>query len=125
MHNLWALLYRLAAVYNHVKYREHPLIWNLLKGNYSDFNNTMVERLKAQSREYESQMEFRKHVQEFIDKFRLVQEFIDKFRLVQEFIDKFSLVQEFIDKYRLVQEFIDKYRLVQELVTYLSEVDYL
>ena len=42
----------------------------LLQGNYSDFNNTMVEKLKAQQREYESQMEYRKHVQEFIDKFR-------------------------------------------------------
>jgi ATP-binding cassette subfamily F protein 3 len=32
----------------------------------------MVEKLKAQQREYESQMEYRKHVQEFIDKFRYV-----------------------------------------------------
>ncbi|XP_023343664.1 ATP-binding cassette sub-family F member 3 [Eurytemora carolleeae] len=79
------------------------------KGNYSDFNNTMVERLKAQSREYESQMEFRKHVQEFIDKFRLVQEFIDKCMLVQDFIDKYRLVQELIDKYRSVEEFVDIY----------------
>ena len=73
-----------------------------MKGNYSDFNNTMVERLKAQSREYESQMEFRKHVQEFIDKFRLIKEFIDKCMLVQDFFDKCMLVQDFIDKYMLV-----------------------
>lgn len=36
----------------------------------SEFANTMEEKLKAQAREYESQMEYRKHVQEFIDKFR-------------------------------------------------------
>ena len=30
----------------------------------------MTERLKSQQREYEAQMEYRKHVQEFIDKFR-------------------------------------------------------
>ena len=30
----------------------------------------MTERLKSQQREYEAQMEHRKHVQEFIDKFR-------------------------------------------------------
>ena len=30
----------------------------------------MTERLKAQQREYEAQLEHRKHVQEFIDKFR-------------------------------------------------------
>jgi hypothetical protein len=45
--------------------------FNLL-GNYTEFHNTMVEKLKAQQREYESQMEYRKHVQEFIDKFRYV-----------------------------------------------------
>lgn len=43
---------------------------DVYKGNYTEFSNTMVEKLKAQQREYESQMEYRKHVQEFIDKFR-------------------------------------------------------
>jgi len=40
------------------------------RGNYTDFVNTMTERLKAQQREYESQMEYRAHIQQFIDKFR-------------------------------------------------------
>jgi len=40
------------------------------KGNYTEYYNTMTEKLKAQAREYDSQMEYRKHVQEFIDKFR-------------------------------------------------------
>lgn len=40
------------------------------KGNYTEYYNTMTEKLKAQAREYENQMEYRKHVQEFIDKFR-------------------------------------------------------
>jgi len=40
------------------------------RGNYSEFMNTMSEKSKAQQREYEAQMEHRKHVQEFIDKFR-------------------------------------------------------
>ncbi|TRY79831.1 hypothetical protein TCAL_05806 [Tigriopus californicus] len=40
------------------------------RGNYTEFNNTMTERLKSQQREYEAQMDYRKHVQEFIDKFR-------------------------------------------------------
>ena len=30
----------------------------------------MTERMKAQQREYDAQVEYRKHVQEFIDKFR-------------------------------------------------------
>eukprot|EP00090_Calanus_glacialis_P037773 TRINITY_DN6538_c0_g1_i1.p1 TRINITY_DN6538_c0_g1~~TRINITY_DN6538_c0_g1_i1.p1 ORF type:complete len:711 (-),score=247.18 TRINITY_DN6538_c0_g1_i1:142-2274(-) len=40
------------------------------KGNYSEYYHTMTEKLKAQQKEYESQAEYKKHVQEFIDKFR-------------------------------------------------------
>jgi len=43
---------------------------DVYKGNYSTFANTMEEKLKSQQREYENQMEYRKHIQEFIDKFR-------------------------------------------------------
>lgn len=39
-------------------------------GNYSKFVSTMTEKLKCQQREYEAQMEYRKHIQDFIDKFR-------------------------------------------------------
>lgn len=40
------------------------------RGNYESFINTKNERQKNQQREYEAQMQFRVHVQEFIDKFR-------------------------------------------------------
>lgn len=40
------------------------------RGNYENFLNTRSERQKNQQREYDSQMLFRSHVQEFIDKFR-------------------------------------------------------
>lgn len=42
----------------------------LFRGNYENFLNTRGERQKNQQREYDSQMQFRAHVQEFIDKFR-------------------------------------------------------
>lgn len=40
------------------------------KGNFDSFVKVKVERLKNQEREYEAQVEQRKHTQEFIDKFR-------------------------------------------------------
>ncbi|XP_042226816.1 ATP-binding cassette sub-family F member 3-like [Homarus americanus] len=40
------------------------------RGNYESFINTKNERQKNQQREYEAQVQFRAHVQEFIDKFR-------------------------------------------------------
>ena len=42
------------------------------RGNYSEYYHTMTEKLLNQQREYDSQMEYRKHIQEFIDKFRFV-----------------------------------------------------
>jgi len=40
------------------------------RGNYSEYYHTMTEKLLNQQREYDSQMDYRKHIQEFIDKFR-------------------------------------------------------
>lgn len=40
------------------------------KGNFENFLKTKTEKLKNQEREYEAQMDYRKHAQEFIDKFR-------------------------------------------------------
>ena len=42
------------------------------RGNYSEYYQTMTQKLLNQQREYDSQMEYRKHIQEFIDKFRFV-----------------------------------------------------
>ncbi|KAI8139427.1 P-loop containing nucleoside triphosphate hydrolase protein [Fennellomyces sp. T-0311] len=40
------------------------------KGNFTNFHATKDERQKAAVREYESQMEYRKHLQDFIDRWR-------------------------------------------------------
>ena len=40
------------------------------KGNFEDFASARAEKLLNQQREYDAQMDFRAHVQEFIDKFR-------------------------------------------------------
>lgn len=40
------------------------------KGNFTQFDATRSERRKNQKREYESQMQYRKHLQDFIDRWR-------------------------------------------------------
>ncbi|KAI7904787.1 P-loop containing nucleoside triphosphate hydrolase protein [Cokeromyces recurvatus] len=40
------------------------------KGNFTNFHATKEERRKAQFREYESQLQYRKHLQDFIDRWR-------------------------------------------------------
>jgi ATP-binding cassette, subfamily F, member 3 len=40
------------------------------RGNYENFLKTKTENLKNQQREYEAQLEYRQHIQIFIDRFR-------------------------------------------------------
>ncbi len=40
------------------------------RGNYENYLKTKVENLKNQQREYEAQLEYRQHIQVFIDRFR-------------------------------------------------------
>jgi ATP-binding cassette subfamily F protein 3 len=40
------------------------------KGNYSNFFGTRDERLKNQQKEYDAQLQYRQHLQAFIDRFR-------------------------------------------------------
>ncbi|MPC09442.1 ATP-binding cassette sub-family F member 3 [Portunus trituberculatus] len=48
----------------------HSQTIDMYRGNYENFIQTKNERQKNQQREYDAQMQFRAHVQEFIDKFR-------------------------------------------------------
>lgn len=43
---------------------------DLYRGNYDNYEKAKTEKEKNQEKEYEAQMDYRKHVQEFIDKFR-------------------------------------------------------
>lgn len=49
---------------------QHSEKLDYYKGNYAQFDATREERQKQQLREYQSQMEFRQHLQDFIDKWR-------------------------------------------------------
>nr|QTW43718.1 ABCF3 [Eurytemora affinis] len=93
------------------------------KGNYSDFNNTMVERLKAQSREYESQMEFRKHVQEFIDKFRYNAKRAPMVQSRIKMLEKLPKLEPVVTEATVTLKFPDVDKLSPPILM-LSEVSY-
>jgi ATP-binding cassette subfamily F protein 3 len=48
----------------------HSQIIDMYRGDYEAFVKTRSERLKNQQREYEAQLEYRQHIQVFIDRFR-------------------------------------------------------
>ncbi|KAM3589078.1 ATP-binding cassette, regulator of translational elongation [Umbelopsis sp. WA50703] len=49
---------------------QHSEKLDYYKGNYAQFDATREERQKQQLREYQSQMEYRQHLQDFIDRWR-------------------------------------------------------
>lgn len=48
----------------------HNQIIESFRGNYENFLKIRNENLKNQQREYEAQLEYRQHIQLFIDRFR-------------------------------------------------------
>lgn len=93
------------------------------RGNYTEFVTTMTEKLKAQQREYEAQLEYRKHVQEFIDKFRYNAK---RASLVQSRIKQLEKLPELkpIEKEsEVVLRFPDVEKLSGPILT-LSEVEF-
>eukprot|EP01063_Lacrimia_lanifica_P008337 TRINITY_DN153_c0_g2_i1.p1 TRINITY_DN153_c0_g2~~TRINITY_DN153_c0_g2_i1.p1 ORF type:complete len:731 (+),score=350.66 TRINITY_DN153_c0_g2_i1:42-2234(+) len=51
-----------------INFQDHKLTY--YKGDYTTFENSRDEQLKTQARQHEAQEKTRKHMQEFIDKFR-------------------------------------------------------
>lgn len=49
---------------------QHSERLDYYKGNFTQFDATRSERLKNQRREYETQLQYRKHLQDFIDRWR-------------------------------------------------------
>ncbi|KAI9591281.1 P-loop containing nucleoside triphosphate hydrolase protein [Syncephalis fuscata] len=49
---------------------QHSERLDYYKGNFTQFDKTRVERRKNQVREFESQLQYRKHLQDFIDRWR-------------------------------------------------------
>ncbi|CAI7991054.1 ATP-binding cassette sub-family F member 3 [Geodia barretti] len=48
----------------------HSKRLDFYKGNYETFVQTKTEKLKSQQREYEAQMQYRQHLQAFVDRWR-------------------------------------------------------
>jgi len=49
---------------------QHSQRLDYYKGNFSNFYATKVERARNQKKEYETQMQYRQHLQAYIDRWR-------------------------------------------------------
>ena len=93
------------------------------RGNYTEYYNTMTEKLKAQAREYENQMEYRKHVQEFIDKFRYNAKRAPMVQSRIKMLEKLPVLEPVIIEAGVTLKFPDVEKLSGTILT-LSEVSY-
>merc|ERR1712142_1071697 len=93
------------------------------RGNYTEYYNTMTEKLKAQQREYESQQEYRKHVQEFIDKFRFNAKRASLVQSRIKMLEKLPVLEPVITEAPVTLRFPDVEKFSGTILT-LSEVSY-
>jgi len=93
------------------------------KGNYTEFFITMTEKLKSQQREYESQQDYRKHVQEFIDKFRYNAKRASLVQSRIKALEKLPVLEPVIIEPGVTLKFPDVEKLSGTILT-LSEVSY-
>jgi len=93
------------------------------RGNYTEYYTTMTEKLKAQQREYESQQEYRKHVQEFIDKFRFNAKRASLVQSRIKTLEKLPVLEQVITEATVTLRFPEVDKLAPPILM-LSEVAY-
>merc|ERR1719495_2809250 len=93
------------------------------KGNYTEYHTTMTEKLKAQQREYESQQEYRKHVQEFIDKFRFNAKRASLVQSRIKMLEKLPVLEPVVAEAQVTLKFPEVEKLAPPILM-LSEVAY-
>jgi len=93
------------------------------RGNYTEYHTTMTEKLKAQQREYESQQEYRKHVQEFIDKFRFNAKRASLVQSRIKMLEKLPVLEPVITEATVTLKFPEVEKLSPPILM-LSEVSY-
>jgi len=93
------------------------------RGNYTEYYNTMTEKLKAQQREYESQQEYRKHVQEFIDKFRFNAKRASLVQSRIKMLEKLPVLEPVVAEAQVTLKFPEVEKLAPPILM-LSEVAY-
>merc|ERR1719225_2527500 len=93
------------------------------RGNYTEYFHTMTEKLKNQQREYESQMEYRKHIQEFIDKFRYNAKRASLVQSRIKALEKLPVLEKVIIEPGVTLKFPEVEKMSGTILT-LSEVSY-
>jgi ATP-binding cassette subfamily F protein 3 len=94
------------------------------RGDYDNYEKAKVEKLKNQEREYEAQAAFRKHVQEFIDKFRYNAKRASLVQSKIKMIEKLPPLEPVLKESKVVLKFADPEPIAGAPILQLDEVSF-
>uniref|UniRef100_A0AAR2M691 ATP-binding cassette sub-family F member 3 n=1 Tax=Pygocentrus nattereri TaxID=42514 RepID=A0AAR2M691_PYGNA len=94
------------------------------RGDYENFIKTKEDRLKNQQREYEAQLQYREHIQVFIDRFRYNANRAAQVQSKLKLLEKLPELKPIEKETEVVLRFPDNFEKLSPPILQLDEVDF-
>uniref|UniRef100_A0A8C9W531 ATP-binding cassette sub-family F member 3 n=1 Tax=Scleropages formosus TaxID=113540 RepID=A0A8C9W531_SCLFO len=94
------------------------------RGNYENFVKTKEDRLKNQQREYEAQLQYREHIQVFIDRFRYNANRAAQVQSKLKLLEKLPVLKPVEKEAEVVLRFPDNFEKLSPPILQLDEVEF-
>ncbi|XP_030631608.1 ATP-binding cassette sub-family F member 3 isoform X1 [Chanos chanos] len=94
------------------------------RGNYENFVKTKEDRLKNQQREYEAQLQYREHIQVFIDRFRYNANRAAQVQSKLKLLEKLPELKPVEKESEVILRFPDNFEKLSPPILQLDEVEF-
>ncbi|XP_073704835.1 ATP-binding cassette sub-family F member 3 [Garra rufa] len=94
------------------------------RGDYENFIKTKEDRLKNQQREYEAQLQYREHIQVFIDRFRYNANRAAQVQSKLKLLEKLPELKPLIKESEVILRFPDNFEKLSPPILQLDEVEF-
>uniref|UniRef100_A0A673HP37 ABC transporter domain-containing protein n=1 Tax=Sinocyclocheilus rhinocerous TaxID=307959 RepID=A0A673HP37_9TELE len=94
------------------------------RGDYENFIKTKEDRLKNQQREYEAQLQYREHIQVFIDRFRYNANRAAQVQSKLKLLEKLPELKPMVKESEAVLRFPDNFEKLSPPILQLDEVEF-
>ncbi|TRY71446.1 hypothetical protein DNTS_010934 [Danionella cerebrum] len=94
------------------------------RGDYENFVKTKDDRLKNQQREYEAQLQYREHIQVFIDRFRYNANRAAQVQSKLKLLEKLPELKPLVKESEVILRFPDNFEKLYPPILQLDEVEF-
>ncbi|KAF4116954.1 ATP-binding cassette sub-family F member 3 [Onychostoma macrolepis] len=94
------------------------------RGDYENFIKTKEDRLKNQHREYEAQLQYREHIQVFIDRFRYNANRAAQVQSKLKLLEKLPELKPIVKESEVILRFPDNFEKLSPPILQLDEVEF-